>query len=162
MNGWLTALSVFVFIILLLFSRGGRDTRILAQSLWSLITIVAFLVIAIMAVVKGNWRGLGTAFAWLAGILTATGVIPGLIIQYWGFWRKGSPLNSTPPPSSSAPVNVDFLSQGGIVEKPKPDFVQKILTCPKCGRELRKRNGRFGLFLGCAGYPACKSTQSLR
>jgi DNA topoisomerase-1 len=24
--------------------------------------------------------------------------------------------------------------------------------CPKCGREMIKRQGRFGMFLGCAGY----------
>ncbi len=28
--------------------------------------------------------------------------------------------------------------------------------CPLCGQELVKRNGRFGEFVGCSGYPKCK------
>ncbi|MDE5603711.1 MAG: type I DNA topoisomerase, partial [Helicobacter sp.] len=29
-------------------------------------------------------------------------------------------------------------------------------SCPLCGKELVKRNGRFGEFVGCSGYPKCK------
>lgn len=32
-------------------------------------------------------------------------------------------------------------------------------TCPKCGGELVKRNGKHGDFLGCSNYPNCKFTQ---
>ena len=32
-------------------------------------------------------------------------------------------------------------------------------TCPLCGRALVKRNGRFGIFYGCSGYPACRFTK---
>ncbi|RDU74245.1 type I DNA topoisomerase [Helicobacter anseris] len=28
--------------------------------------------------------------------------------------------------------------------------------CPSCGKELVKRNGRFGEFVACSGYPKCK------
>jgi len=28
--------------------------------------------------------------------------------------------------------------------------------CPKCGKELVRRNGKHGPFWGCTGYPACK------
>lgn len=28
--------------------------------------------------------------------------------------------------------------------------------CPLCGKELIKRSGRFGEFVGCSGYPKCK------
>ncbi|MCH9617294.1 MAG: DNA topoisomerase 1 [Chlamydiia bacterium] len=34
------------------------------------------------------------------------------------------------------------------------DWEQK---CPKCGGEMKTRTSRFGLFLGCAGYPKCKT-----
>jgi DNA topoisomerase-1 len=27
--------------------------------------------------------------------------------------------------------------------------------CPKCGKPLSKRLGKFGMFIGCTGYPAC-------
>lgn len=32
--------------------------------------------------------------------------------------------------------------------------------CPKCGDFLKKRNGRYGEFWGCSGYPACKYTSN--
>ncbi len=32
--------------------------------------------------------------------------------------------------------------------------------CPKCGRELIRRKGKFGDFYGCTGYPACKFTRN--
>ena len=41
--------------------------------------------------------------------------------------------------------------------------IQKNLTleiCPRCGGELKKRKGRFGEFLGCSNYPACRYTAS--
>lgn len=32
--------------------------------------------------------------------------------------------------------------------------------CPECGSELVYRNGRFGRFISCSNYPACKYTKS--
>ena len=32
-------------------------------------------------------------------------------------------------------------------------------VCPWCGRELVKREGRYGAFLGCSGYPECRHTR---
>jgi DNA topoisomerase-1 len=29
-------------------------------------------------------------------------------------------------------------------------------TCPECGRQLQRRFGRFGPFIGCSGYPDCR------
>ena len=33
--------------------------------------------------------------------------------------------------------------------------------CPKCGKPLTEKNGKFGKFLGCTGFPNCKFTKSL-
>lgn len=33
--------------------------------------------------------------------------------------------------------------------------------CPNCGRKMVVREGRFGEFLGCSGYPECKTTMPL-
>lgn len=33
-------------------------------------------------------------------------------------------------------------------------------TCPRCGGELLKRNGRFGPFYGCSNYPECRYTRN--
>ena len=34
--------------------------------------------------------------------------------------------------------------------------------CPKCGKHLIIRSGRFGDFLACSGYPKCKHTENLK
>jgi DNA topoisomerase-1 len=28
--------------------------------------------------------------------------------------------------------------------------------CPECGKPLLKRQGRFGPFVSCSGYPGCR------
>jgi CRISPR/Cas system-associated exonuclease Cas4 (RecB family) len=30
------------------------------------------------------------------------------------------------------------------------------IICPLCGKELKQRNGKFGPFFGCSGYPDCR------
>lgn len=35
-------------------------------------------------------------------------------------------------------------------------------TCPKCGKQLAIKVGRFGKFMACTGYPDCKYTKSFR
>ena len=34
--------------------------------------------------------------------------------------------------------------------------------CPKCGKPLAVKTGRFGKFLACSGYPQCKYTKSFQ
>jgi DNA polymerase III alpha subunit (gram-positive type) len=43
--------------------------------------------------------------------------------------------------------------------KTKP--AKKLNTCPQCGSVLVKRNGKFGEFYGCMGYPDCRYTQNI-
>lgn len=38
----------------------------------------------------------------------------------------------------------------------------EIKLCPRCRRPLKKRNGKFGLFWGCSGYPECRYTENIR
>lgn len=33
--------------------------------------------------------------------------------------------------------------------------------CPDCGRRLVERQGKYGPFLGCTGYPSCRHTQHI-
>jgi DNA topoisomerase-1 len=35
-------------------------------------------------------------------------------------------------------------------------------ACPKCGKPLVVKTGRFGKFIACSGYPGCKYTQSFQ
>jgi len=46
---------------------------------------------------------------------------------------------------------------GTAKEPPKPTGV----NCPNCGKEMVQRMSRRGPFLGCSGYPECKTTMNL-
>ena len=37
----------------------------------------------------------------------------------------------------------------------------EIKNCPVCGQPLKKRNGRFGEFWGCMGFPTCRYTENI-
>jgi len=37
-----------------------------------------------------------------------------------------------------------------------------MVTCPRCKKELREVNGKYGVFYGCSGYPGCKFTMDSR
>lgn len=39
-------------------------------------------------------------------------------------------------------------------ERPEPETLDE--TCPECGRQLQRKVGRFGPFVGCSGYPECR------
>lgn len=41
-----------------------------------------------------------------------------------------------------------------------PDEATEV-TCPTCGRPMVVRMSRYGRFLGCSGYPDCKTTRPL-
>lgn len=38
--------------------------------------------------------------------------------------------------------------------------LSRMKKCPRCGGFLQKRNGKFGMFWGCGGYPACRYTEN--
>jgi DNA topoisomerase-1 len=42
-------------------------------------------------------------------------------------------------------------------KKEKPIMTDKV--CAKCGKPLLLRNGKFGQFYACSGYPKCKHTE---
>ncbi len=49
-----------------------------------------------------------------------------------------------------------------LMERVKlPDEVTEEI-CPKCGKPMVIKTGRFGKFLACSGYPECKSTKSFQ
>lgn len=41
------------------------------------------------------------------------------------------------------------------------DAAKAVKKCPKCGNIMKKRNGKFGEFFGCSGYPDCKFTMNI-
>lgn len=51
------------------------------------------------------------------------------------------------------------------VEAERVKMAPKVLegeACPECGKELHIRQGRFGEFVGCSGYPECKFTRPMQ
>ena len=42
-----------------------------------------------------------------------------------------------------------------------PEKLKAVQKCPRCGNILQKRNGKFGEFWGCMGYPNCKYTKNI-
>ncbi len=41
------------------------------------------------------------------------------------------------------------------------DKMKSIRRCPKCGNILKRRNGKYGEFWGCSGYPDCRYTENI-
>ena len=46
-------------------------------------------------------------------------------------------------------------------DKTKPYDPKVVGKCPDCGKDLLKRSGRYGEFVGCSGFPKCRFTCSL-
>ena len=47
-------------------------------------------------------------------------------------------------------------------EKKKKGAVSEEQSCPVCGGVLMLRKGKFGMFYGCSGFPACRFTRNVR
>jgi DNA topoisomerase-1 len=45
-------------------------------------------------------------------------------------------------------------------EEPRPQPVETEHKCPTCGKTMLERMGKSGPFLGCSGYPDCKTTMN--
>lgn len=52
---------------------------------------------------------------------------------------------------------VENVKEHGEENRIKP--VETDEVCPNCGRKMVIREGRFGKFLACSGYPECKTTK---
>jgi DNA topoisomerase-1 len=60
------------------------------------------------------------------------------------------------------PFEKDLQSAVRTAEKVKLAEEPTGDTCPKCGKPLLVKTGRFGKFIACSGYPGCKYTQSFQ
>lgn len=57
-------------------------------------------------------------------------------------------------------MNQEIFERLGEEIRHPSEAAQKIRKCPRCGSELKLRNGKYGEFWGCSGYPDCKFTQN--
>jgi DNA topoisomerase-1 len=78
------------------------------------------------------------------------------MVVKWG--RSGEFLACSAYPECKSTSNFKRDEDGKIlvVAEETTDEV-----CDKCGRPMKIRFGRYGKFLGCSGYPECKSVRSM-
>ncbi len=74
-----------------------------------------------------------------------------LVIK-WG--KNGRFLACTNYPACKNTKNFIQDEKGEI----QPEEKTTDIPCPLCGKPMLSRQGRFGKFLGCSGYPECKHT----
>ena len=74
----------------------------------------------------------------------------------WG--KNGSFLACSGYPECRNTKELERDEQGKVRIKP-PELSDE--PCPECGRPMVIKNGRFGRFLACCGYPDCKKTQPI-
>jgi len=82
----------------------------------------------------------------------------------WG--KNGEFLACSAYPDCTFTQNFQRDETGKIIpqvreETPPPELEEITATCPKCQRTLVAKQGRFGPFLACPGYPKCRYTQGL-
>ncbi len=77
----------------------------------------------------------------------------------WG--RNGEFLACSNYPSCRNTQNFTRGDNGEVIP-PEPQVLQTEHACEKCGRPMVVKQGRFGPFLGCSGYPECKNIVNIK
>jgi len=75
--------------------------------------------------------------------------------------KNGLFLACTGYPECKSTSNFTRDEDGNIILEKPPEVPKEYGTCEKCGRPMVVKNGRFGPFLACSGYPECKNTMSI-
>ncbi|MEO5348499.1 MAG: type I DNA topoisomerase [Magnetococcus sp. YQC-3] len=53
------------------------------------------------------------------------------------------------------------IKKEGEEEKPQAEPVMSDQVCEKCGKNMLIKEGRYGKYLACSGYPECRNNQPL-
>ena len=56
---------------------------------------------------------------------------------------------------------VDRAAKRGHVRSIRKKIDNPGEVCPRCGKDLKLREGKYGQFKGCAGFPRCKYTEQV-
>jgi DNA topoisomerase I len=59
------------------------------------------------------------------------------------------------------PFESDLAAAKKNMKNVKKEGIPTREICPSCGAGLLIRSGRYGLFMGCSGYPACSYTRKI-
>ena len=73
--------------------------------------------------------------------------------------RRGEFLGCSGYPKCKTIIPMETDGEQAKSDKPEPEESDQV--CPKCGKKMLAREGRYGKFLGCSGYPECKTIVSL-
>ncbi|MFH1662435.1 MAG: type I DNA topoisomerase [Chloroflexota bacterium] len=60
------------------------------------------------------------------------------------------------------PFEKDLEEAAELIEKVKLADEETGEVCPKCGKQIVVKTGRFGKFFACSGFPECKYTASFQ
>ena len=73
----------------------------------------------------------------------------------YGAFLGCSAFRNEPPCDYTRDLNAPGGGEGGADPSAEPS--ETIPPCEKCGKPMALRRSRFGVFLGCTGYPECKN-----
>jgi DNA topoisomerase-1 len=75
--------------------------------------------------------------------------------------RNGAFLACTGYPDCdvTSDLTPELAAKFGSGGPPAPEVPEQ--TCEKCGKPMAVKRGRFGFFLACTGYPACRNTKKI-
>jgi DNA topoisomerase-1 len=59
------------------------------------------------------------------------------------------------------PFASDLEKASDMIEKVEIKDEEAGKDCPKCGKPMLIKHGRFGKFMACSGFPDCRHTESL-
>ncbi|MBU0728242.1 MAG: type I DNA topoisomerase [Proteobacteria bacterium] len=76
----------------------------------------------------------------------------------WG--RNGEFLACENFPECKSTLDFTRSDEGAVVPVEREAAEQSDEICEKCGNPMVYKNGRFGKFLACSGYPKCKNVRS--
>jgi DNA topoisomerase-1 len=75
--------------------------------------------------------------------------------------KNGHFLACTGYPKCTYTRNYSRDEKGKIQPIEQPDIETSDQLCEKCGKPMLIKQGRYGAFLACSGYPDCKNTRSV-
>ena len=78
----------------------------------------------------------------------------------WG--KNGEFLACTNHPACSFTGDLTRDAEGQVHLAAQPQLAEGAQVCDKCGRGMVVKQGRFGPFLACTGYPECKNIRNLK
>ena len=81
-----------------------------------------------------------------------------------GAKRQAAANYTSDSSSNSLPANTNNLSpqsQSIAAQSTQRRATRQVVACPKCGKTMVKRYGRYGSFYGCSNFPNCRGTRSL-